>query len=119
MRSPMQSTVFSGIACARLSKSNMRKTDPHVRFSLESHARGCQNRTCGSVFLLRPSAETIGSVEEVPDVARDRVFQHREAAVIAGRAQPIDLALREVLVARANLLGHVDILDIRPRAERG
>src|SRR5207249_1714353 len=68
---------------------------------------------------VAPSAETIGAVEKTLDVSLDRIFQRSETAVVAGTLQPIDIALGEVLVAAANLLGHVDILDIRNRAERG
>src|SRR6478736_1482330 len=68
---------------------------------------------------VAPSAETIGAVEEVLDVSLDRLFQRRESAVVAGALQPIDMALGEVLVAAADRLGHVDILDIRNGAERG
>src|ERR1700681_3813625 len=68
---------------------------------------------------VAPSAETIGTIEVTLDVSLDRLFQRGEAAVVAGALQPIAIALGEVLVAAANLLGHVDILDIRNGAERG
>ena len=42
---------------------------------------------------VAPSAETIGAIEEALDVGRDRIFQRGEAAIVAGAAQPIDLAL--------------------------
>src|SRR3984893_5683535 len=78
-----------------------------------------EHRNSLSVAPAVPSAETIGPVEEILDVGLDRAFQRGEAAVIAGPLQPIDIALREVLVAAANRLGHIDILDIRGGAERG
>src|SRR5664279_4837791 len=93
MRSPTQSTVWLIIACDRASKSNI-----------------------GSRCL---SAETIGAIEEALDVGLDRRFQRREAAIVARAAQTGDIALREVLVAAANWLGHLDIFDIRRLAERG
>src|SRR5713226_6038782 len=98
MRSPTQSTVWLPIACDKESKSNI-----------------------GTRYLsdVAPSAETIGGIEETLHVSLDGVFQRREAAIIAGALQPIDIALGEVLVAAANRFGHVDILDIRSRAERG
>ena len=71
-------------------------------------ATGRQNRTsglivcCMSIGLDGWSAKAIGAVEEIPDVAADRIFQRREAAIISGAQQPIDLALGEVLVAVAN-----------------
>src|SRR5580700_1149688 len=95
MRSPTQSTVRLDIACDKASKSNI-----------------------GTCYVV-PSAETIGGIEIALDVKRDRVFERREAAIIAGAAQPIDCGLREVLVAAADRLGHIDILDIRCFAERG
>src|SRR6476646_701116 len=95
MRSPTQSTVRLEIACDKASKSNM------------------------LIRLVAASAETIGGVEVVLHIERDRVLQRRESAIIAGAAQPIDFALREVLIAVAKRHGHVDILDIRLAAERG
>src|SRR6516164_10564497 len=95
MRSPTQSTVRPEIACDRASKSNI------------------------VIRSIAASAETIGAIEIVFDIKRDRVFQRCEAAVIAGAAQPIDSGLREILIAVADRLGYVDILDVRIRAERG
>src|SRR5689334_6357241 len=96
MRSPMQSTVCRPNACARVSKSNI-----------------------GTRYILRRrSAEAVGAIEEAFYVQTHRVFQRGEAAIVARAAQPIDLALREILVAAANLRGHVDILDVGRRAER-
>src|ERR1700712_4606181 len=94
MRSPTQSTVWRTIACDRASKSNI-----------------------GTRYPLR-SAEAVDTVEESPDIAVDRIFQRREAAIVAGALQPIAIALGEVLVAAPNLLGHFDILDIWSGAER-
>src|SRR6185437_11852580 len=95
MRSPTHSTVRLEIACDKASKSNM------------------------LIRLVAASAEPVGGIEVVLHVKRYRLLQRREAAVIAGSVQPIDLALGEVLVAAANRLGHVDILDIGLHAERG
>src|SRR5215813_11770750 len=95
MRSPMQSTVCRENACASVSKSNI-----------------------GTRRLLRRSAEAIGAIEEPFYVEINGVFQPCEATVIACAVQPIDLALREVLVAAADLLGHIDILDVGRGAER-
>src|SRR6185437_2511909 len=95
MRSPTHSTVRLEIACDKASKSNM------------------------LIRLVAASAEPVGGVEVVLHVKRYRLLQRREAAVIASSVQPIDLALGEVLVAAANRLGHVDILDIGLHAERG
>src|SRR5689334_16187819 len=95
MRSPMQSTVCRENACASVSKSNI-------------FARR----------LLRRSAEAVGAIEEPFYVKLDGVFQTCEATVIARAAQPIDLALRKVLVAAADLLGHVDILDVGRSTQR-
>src|SRR6187200_128006 len=95
MRSPTQSTVWRDIASDKASKSNI-----------------------GTRCLLRRSAEPVGAIEESLHVKCDRVFKPREAAVVTGAAQPIDLALGEILVAAADLFGHVDILDVRRRAER-
>src|SRR5437868_4007696 len=95
----MQSTVCRENACASVSKSNI-------------FARR----------LLRRSAEAIGAIEETLYVKINGIFKCRETAIVACTAQPIDLALREILVAAADLLGHVDILDVRrstQRAERG
>src|SRR4051812_21584913 len=94
MRSPTQSTVWRTIACDRESKSNI-----------------------GTRYPLR-SAEAVGAIEEAPDIAVDRIFQRREAAIVAGAPQPIAVALGEVLVAGTNLFGHFDILDIWRGAER-
>src|ERR1700742_378609 len=94
MRSPMHRTVWRAMAFDKASKSSM-----------------------GSRELLR-SAETIGPVEEAFDVSAHRVFERREAAIVAGAAETIDLSLREVLITSTNLLGHVDIFDVRRRAER-
>src|SRR3984885_12358699 len=93
MRSPTQSTVWRIIACDRASKSNI-----------------------GTRCL---SAETIGAIEEALDVGLDRRFQRGEAAIVARAAQTGDITLREVLVAAANLLRHLDIFDICRLAERG
>src|SRR5271154_1381038 len=95
MRSPTQSTVRLIIRCDRASKSNI------------------------SIRHVAASAETIGTIEVAFDVKRDRLFQGGESAIVTRPLQPIDLALREVLVAAADGLGRVDILDIRSRAERG
>src|ERR1700743_2216501 len=94
MRSPMHKTVWRAMAFDRASKSSM-----------------------GSREMLR-SAETIGPVEETFDVSAHRVFQRREAAIVAGAAEAIDLALREILITSANLLGHIDIFDLRRCCER-
>src|SRR5262249_2910207 len=94
MRSPTQSTVFRAIACDRASKSSI-----VIRYSC----------------LI--SAKAIGGVEEAFDIEPNRILERREAAVIARSPQPIDLCLREILVAAANRFGHVDILDIRLGAE--
>src|ERR1700691_5845074 len=64
-------------------------------------------------------AETIGASEEALDVGLDRLFQPGETAIIARIAQTSDIALREILVAAANVFGHLDIFDIRRLAERG
>src|SRR4051812_13769718 len=94
MRSPTQSTVWRAMACDRASKSNI-----------------------GTYYPLQ-SAEAIGAVEELVDIVVDRIFQRREAAIVAGAPQPIAVALGEVLVAAPNLFGHFDILDIWSGAER-
>src|ERR1019366_3855025 len=96
MRSPTQSTVWREIACDRASKSN-------IWVSLSVAA----------------SAEAIGAIEEIANVSSDRIFQCGETAVVTGALQPIDIGLREVLVAAADFPGHVDIADIRNGAERG
>src|SRR5690348_4882397 len=93
MRSPMQSTVCRPNACERVSKSNI-------------------------ATVLRRSTEAIGAIEETLHVKIDRLFERREAAVVARLAQPIDLAFGEVLIAAADLLGHVDILDVGRSTER-
>ena len=49
----------------------------------------------------------------------DRFLQRREATIIAGVPQPIDFALGEILIAAANLLGHVHILNVRFGAQCG
>src|SRR5260370_5544999 len=67
---------------------------------------------------VAPSAETMGAVKKPLDVSLDRFFQGGETAVVTGVLQPIDIALGEVLVAAANLLGHIDILNIGNGAER-
>src|SRR4051812_47937073 len=95
MRSPMQSTVWRDIASDKASKSNIFDR-----------------------CLLRRSAETVGAIEEPLDVECNGIFECSEAAVVAGAAQAIDLALGEILIAAADLLGHVDILDVRRPAER-
>src|SRR3954452_17959268 len=95
MRSPMQSTVCRPKACARVSKSNI-----------------------GTRRLLRRSAEAIGAIEKPFYIKIDGIFQPGEAAIIARAAQPIDLALGKVLVAAADLLGHVDILDVGRSTQR-
>src|SRR5438034_7789091 len=96
MRSPTQSTVWLSIARDRASKSNMFFRYPKS-----------------------PSAIAIGRIEKAPYIGPDRVFQRREAAIVAGMPQPIGLALGEILIAAPDLLGHVDILYVRPGAERG
>src|SRR6266404_411467 len=63
------------------------------------------------------SAEAIGAVEEIANVSSDRIFQRGETAVVTGALQPNDIGLREVLIAAADFLGHVDIADIRSGAE--
>src|ERR1043166_5109882 len=94
MRSPMQSTVCRENACASVSKSNI-------------FARR----------LLRRSAEAVGAIEETLHIKIDGVLKRRETPIVACTAQPIDLAFREILVAAADSRGHVDILDVRRRAE--
>src|SRR6185312_9725881 len=95
MRSPMQSTVRRASACDKASKSNI-----GARYNLGS-------------------AETVGGIEIAFHITLDRLLQRGEAAVVAGAAQPIDFALREVLITVADLLGHVDIADIRLQSECG
>src|ERR1700761_7574725 len=96
MRSPTHNTVWRGMTCDRASKSNI----------------------LARSLLAAPSAETIGAVEEVAHVGANRIFQRREAAIISGARELIDLALGEVLVAVANRDGHIDIFDVRLAAER-
>src|SRR5438552_1031532 len=95
MRSPTHRTVWPVIACDRASKSNMFFRYPKS-----------------------PSAIAIGRIEKAPHIGPDRVFQRREAAIVAGMPQPIGLALGEILIAAPDLFGHVDVLDVRPSAER-
>src|SRR6476659_7667507 len=95
MRSPTQSTVWRDIVTDKASKSNI-----------------------GTRYLLRRSAEPVGAIEETLHVESDCIFERREAAVVARTAQAIDLAFGEILIAAADLLGHVDILDVRRAAER-
>src|SRR5437764_13688116 len=94
MRPPTHSTVRLAMACDSASKSNI-------------GTRHCCTLT-----------EAIGAIEKVADVALDGLFQRGEAAIVTGPLQPIDLALGEILIAAANRLGHVDILDVRSRPER-
>src|SRR5215475_999636 len=94
MRSPMQSTVQLFMASERVSKSNM-----------------------GGVSMVAASTEAIGLIKIAPDIGPHPVLERREAAVIAGPAQAIDLAAGEILVAVADRHGHVDILDIGMGAE--
>src|SRR2546423_11123373 len=101
MMSPMQSTVRPEMACARASKSRM-GVDMVI---------GLQ--------ILGALTEAIGPVEIVGDIDLHRVLERREAAVIAGAVETIDLALGEILIAAADLLGHVDIVDVGLGAERG
>src|SRR5689334_16726090 len=93
MRSPMHSTVFRAIAWDKASKSN-------IGTRLVALAVG------------------IGCIEEVSHIQRDGILEAGEAAIVAGALQPIRFALREILVAAANSLGHVDKSDIGVRPER-
>src|ERR1700747_663907 len=95
MRSPMHSTVRRAITCASESKSKI-----------------------GVCIILKASAVAIGPIEITGHIGASRLREPGEAAIIAGAAQAIDLALSEVLVAAADRLGHVDIFDAGPGAER-
>src|SRR4051812_1259995 len=71
---------------------------------------------CSKLNIALPVA--VRPVEEVGDVAADRDMERREAGVIAGAAQILDLALGEILIAVTDCRGHVDIFDMRRLAER-
>src|SRR5215475_5183422 len=93
MRSPTQSTVCFVNACDNASKSNI------------------------GIRYLCTSAEAVGGIQIVLDIKCDSILKRREAAVIAGSAQLIDVGLREILIAAADLLGHVGVLNARLCAE--
>ena len=92
--------------------------DAEHRLAGDRIRQGFKIEHCFSSSVAR-LAKTVGAIEKIADISRDGIFQRRETAIVAGALQPIDLALGEILVAAANLLGHVDILDIRQCAERG
>src|SRR5205823_6669315 len=96
MRSPTHSTVRLQIAWAKESKSNI-----------------------GTRHLVAHSAEAIGAVEVTPDVGLHRLLQAGEAAVVTCALQPVDLTLSKILIAAADRLRHLDILDFGSSAERG
>src|SRR6516225_6293706 len=104
MMSPMQSTVRPEMVFARASKSRI-----GVGMFIGPRILGP---------ILGALTEAVGPVEIVPDIGLHRILERRETAVIAGAVESIDLALGEILIAAADLLGHVDIVDIRPGAER-
>src|SRR3954467_8947302 len=94
MRSPTHSTVRLQIAWAKASKSNI-----------------------GTRHLVAHSAEAIGAVEVILDVDLHRLLQAGEAAVVTRTLQPIDVGFSEILVAAADRLRHLDILDFGSSAE--
>src|SRR3569833_2082478 len=93
MRSPTHKTVRLAIARDRASKSNIR------------------------IHHLVALPEAIGGIEKVLDVGLDRLFQWPKAAIVTGALQPIDNALREILIAAADSLGQFDILNVRMRPQ--
>src|SRR3954470_24726832 len=94
MRSPTHSTVRLQIAWAKASKSNI-----------------------GTRHLVAHSAEAIGAVEITLDVGLHRLLQAGEAAVVTCTIYAIALGFSEILVAAADRLGHLDILDFGSSAE--
>src|ERR1019366_7633120 len=54
----------------------------------------------------------IGAIEIVGDIVADSALERREAGVIAGAAQVLDGALREILILAADRVRHLDIFDI-------
>ena len=66
----------------------------------------------------RVSPVAVRLVEVPADIARHRLLERREAAIVAGAAQLLDIGLREILVAVADRDRHIDILDLRRTAER-
>src|SRR5690606_10600091 len=70
-----------------------------------------------SAKLLMSSAVPIGSREEARYVVPHPLLERREAGIEAGAQQVGDRGLREILVASANRLRHVDVLNARLAAE--
>src|SRR5688572_13467479 len=60
----------------------------------------------------------IRAIEKALHILLHRSFQRREACVVACIAQVLDPAFGEILISAANLIRHVDILDIRLAPER-
>src|ERR1700676_1826848 len=126
MRSPTQSTVWRAIAWVRASKSNICSRYPEIMIRLDhdlissfEHYLFKKPVPTFSDQARAPSAEAIGAIEVALDVEADRLLQRREAAVITGPREPIDIALGKILIAVADRWGHVDITNIRSCAERG
>src|SRR3954462_7717616 len=94
MRSPTQSTVWRRKAFDSAVKSSIR------------------------TFRDERSAVAVGPLEETVHINFDRVFQPGKSAIIARPLQPIDVALRKILIAAADRFRHVDIGDVRLGAER-
>src|SRR5216683_2560027 len=64
------------------------------------------------------STVAVRTVQELSDITADRLFERREGAIVAGAAQVLHIALREVLIFVANRRRYIDIFDVRRSAER-
>src|SRR3569623_1711628 len=71
-----------------------------------------------SKSIMRHSTIAIWTIEIIFYKRADRILKRREAAIIPGAAQMLAIGLGEILVAVADLLGHVDIFDVFFGAER-
>jgi len=92
----MQSTVCPAIACDRASKSNIWSRILKAR----QRKRSEQSRK-PLTYVATASSSAV------------------KTAIIAGAPQPVGLAFGEILIAAADLFGHLDEFNIRPGAERG